>query len=87
MVRKGHELGSGARRPRRSLWREPGRGDWVDASLEKIVVGTKLRGLAGPTVVDVVRVEWIGSHALNVVYPDLKVLRKCCRATVLGANA
>ena len=37
-------------------------------SLEKIVVGTKMRGLAGPTVVEVVRVEWIGSDALNVVY-------------------
>ena len=36
--------------------------------LEKIVAGAKLRGIAGPTVVEVVRVEWIGSDALNVVY-------------------
>jgi hypothetical protein len=35
--------------------------------LEKIVAGAKLRGVAGPTVVEVVRVEWIGSDALNVV--------------------
>ena len=37
-------------------------------SLEKIVAGAKLRGLAGSAVVEVVRVEWIGSDALNVVY-------------------
>jgi hypothetical protein len=36
--------------------------------LEQIVVGAKLRGVAGASVVDVVRVEWIGSDALNVVY-------------------
>jgi superfamily II DNA or RNA helicase len=37
-------------------------------SLEKIIAGSKLRGVAGPAVVEVVRVEWIGSDALNVVY-------------------
>jgi hypothetical protein len=36
--------------------------------LERIVSGAKLRGVAGPAVVEVVRVEWIGSDALNVVY-------------------
>jgi superfamily II DNA or RNA helicase len=36
--------------------------------LEKIVPGAKLRGVAGPTTVEVVRVEWIGADALNVVY-------------------
>ncbi len=36
--------------------------------LENIVAGAKLRGVAGPSVVEVVRVEWIGSDALNVVY-------------------
>ena len=36
--------------------------------LEKIVAGAKVRGVAGPTTVEVVRVEWIGSDALNVVY-------------------
>jgi hypothetical protein len=34
--------------------------------LEKIIAGAKLRGIAGPSVVEVVRVEWIGSDALNV---------------------
>jgi hypothetical protein len=37
-------------------------------ALDKIVAGAKLRGIAGPSVVEVVRVEWIGSDALNVVY-------------------
>jgi len=36
--------------------------------LENIIAGAKLRGIAGPSVVEVVRVEWIGSEALNVVY-------------------
>ncbi len=36
--------------------------------LESIVAGARLRGVAGPAVVEVVRVEWIGSDALNVVY-------------------
>jgi hypothetical protein len=36
--------------------------------LESIVGGARLRGVAGPVVVEVVRVEWIGSDALNVVY-------------------
>jgi superfamily II DNA or RNA helicase len=36
--------------------------------LEKIIAGSRVRGLAGPTAVEVVRVEWIGSEALNVVY-------------------
>ena len=34
-------------------------------ALDKVVAGAKLRGLAGPAVVEVVRVEWIGSDALN----------------------
>ena len=37
-------------------------------ALDKVVAGAKIRGLAGPAVVEVVRVEWIGSDALNVVY-------------------
>lgn len=36
--------------------------------LEKVVSGAKIRGLAGPAIVEVVRVEWIGSDAINVVY-------------------
>jgi hypothetical protein len=36
--------------------------------LESIVAGARLRGVAGPAVVEVVRVEWIGPDALNVVY-------------------
>jgi hypothetical protein len=36
--------------------------------LERIVQGAKLRGIAGPSIVEVVRVEWNGSDALNVVY-------------------
>jgi hypothetical protein len=36
--------------------------------LEKIIAGAKLRWVAGPTVVEVVRVKWIGSDAVNVVY-------------------
>jgi len=45
--------------------------------LEKIIAGaklrgiagaTKLRGIAGATPIEVMRVEWIGSDALNVVY-------------------
>src|SRR5262249_43908424 len=44
------------------------RSRWGMLGLEKIVAGAKLRAVAGPTVVDVVRVEWIGSDALNVVY-------------------
>jgi superfamily II DNA or RNA helicase len=36
--------------------------------LEKIVAGARLRGVAGAAVVEVVRVEWIGADALNVVY-------------------
>ena len=36
--------------------------------LERIVSGAKLRGIAGPSTVEVVRVEWIGADALNVVY-------------------
>jgi superfamily II DNA or RNA helicase len=38
------------------------------ARLEQIIVGGKLRGLSGTTIVEVVRVEWIGSDAVNVVY-------------------
>src|SRR6516165_1313174 len=37
-------------------------------SLDKLVAGAKVRGLAGAVPVEVVRVEWIGSDALNVVY-------------------
>jgi hypothetical protein len=29
--------------------------------LENIVAGAKLRGVAGPAVVEVVRIEWIGA--------------------------
>ncbi len=36
--------------------------------LEKTVAVAKIRGVAGPSVVEVVRVEWIGTEALNVVY-------------------
>ena len=36
--------------------------------LEKIVSGSKICGVAGSSVVEVIRVEWIGSDALNVVY-------------------
>ena len=36
-------------------------------TLEKVVAGAKVRGVEGPAVVEVVRVEWIGSDALNVV--------------------
>jgi hypothetical protein len=36
--------------------------------LEKIVAGAKLRGVAGLAIVEVVRVEWIGTDAPNVVY-------------------
>src|SRR6202045_1558080 len=37
-------------------------------TLDRDVAGAKIRGVAGPAVVEVVRVEWIGSDALNVVY-------------------
>ena len=37
-------------------------------TLDRVVAGAKIRGVAGPAVVEVVRVEWIGSDALNVVY-------------------
>src|SRR5206468_2657209 len=37
-------------------------------SLENIVAGAKIRGVAGASVVEVVRTEWIGADALNVVY-------------------
>jgi hypothetical protein len=37
-------------------------------SLDKVVAGAKVRGLAGAAPVEVVRTEWIGSDALNVVY-------------------
>ena len=37
-------------------------------ALDKVVAGAKIRWLAGPAVVEVVRVEWIGSDTLNVVY-------------------
>src|SRR5262245_65961389 len=37
-------------------------------SLDHVIVGAKVRGLAGPVPVEVVRTEWIGADALNVVY-------------------
>jgi|SRR6516165_8907234 hypothetical protein len=37
-------------------------------SLDKVVAGAKVRGLAGASPVEVVRTEWIGADALNVVY-------------------
>ncbi|SHI03472.1 Type III restriction enzyme, res subunit [Bradyrhizobium erythrophlei] len=37
-------------------------------ALDKVVAGAKIRGVAGPAVVEVVRVQWIGSDALNIVY-------------------
>lgn len=37
-------------------------------SLDKVIAGTKVRGLAGPVPVEVVRTEWIGADALSVVY-------------------
>jgi hypothetical protein len=37
-------------------------------SLDKVIVGAKVRGLAGVVPVEVVRTEWIGADALNVVY-------------------
>ena len=36
--------------------------------LEGVTAGARIRGFAGPAVAQVVRVEWIGSDALNVVY-------------------
>src|SRR5262245_30246406 len=40
-------------------------------TLAKVTAGTKVRGLAGPAPVEIVRTEWIGSDALNVVYRGL----------------
>jgi len=37
-------------------------------SLDKVIAGAKVRGLAGASPVEIVRTEWIGSDALNVVY-------------------
>lgn len=37
-------------------------------ALDKVVAGAKVRGLAGASPVEIVRTEWIGSDALNVVY-------------------
>ncbi|WP_407194612.1 helicase-related protein [Bradyrhizobium sp. STM 3566] len=41
-------------------------------SLNQVIAGAKVRGLAGASLVEIVRTEWIGSDALNVVYrgPD-----------------
>lgn len=41
-------------------------------SLNQVIAGAKVRGLAGASPVEIVRTEWIGSDALNVVYrgPD-----------------
>jgi SNF2 family DNA or RNA helicase len=38
------------------------------ARLEQIIAGAKVRGIAGSTSVEVLRIERIGSDALNVVY-------------------
>ena len=46
----------------------PAKGPERMLGLEEVIAGAKVRGIAGPTAVDVVRVEWIGSDALNVVY-------------------
>jgi hypothetical protein len=35
-------------------------------SLDKVIAGAKVRGLAGEVPVEVVRTEWIGADALNV---------------------
>jgi hypothetical protein len=40
-----------------------GGGAWFMLALDKIVAGAKIREVAGPAVVEVVRVEWIGSFA------------------------
>jgi hypothetical protein len=37
-------------------------------ALDKVVAGANIRGVAGPSIVEVVRVQWIGSDALNIVY-------------------
>jgi hypothetical protein len=36
--------------------------------LEGVTAGAKILGISGPTAIEVVRAEWIGSDALNVVY-------------------
>lgn len=36
--------------------------------LDQVIAGAKVRGLAGAMPVEVVRTEWIGADALNVVY-------------------
>jgi SNF2 family DNA or RNA helicase len=36
--------------------------------LDQVIAGAKVRGLAGATPVEIVRTEWIGADALNVVY-------------------
>jgi superfamily II DNA or RNA helicase len=37
-------------------------------SLDKVIAGARVRGMAGASPVEIVRTEWIGSDALNVVY-------------------
>jgi SNF2 family DNA or RNA helicase len=37
-------------------------------SLNQVIAGAKVRGLAGVSPVEIVRTEWIGADALNVVY-------------------
>jgi superfamily II DNA or RNA helicase len=37
-------------------------------SLNQVVAGAKVRGVAGASPVEILRTEWIGSDALNVVY-------------------
>jgi superfamily II DNA or RNA helicase len=36
--------------------------------LENVTAGAKIKGIAGSAAVEVLRVEWVGSDALNVVY-------------------
>jgi hypothetical protein len=36
--------------------------------LDQVIAGAEVRGLSGATPVEVVRTEWIGSDAFNVVY-------------------
>ena len=37
-------------------------------ALEGVTAGAKIRGISGSAAVEVVRAEWIGLDALNVVY-------------------
>ena len=37
-------------------------------SLNQVIAGAKVRGVAGASPVEIVRTEWIGPDALSVVY-------------------